>query len=458
MSTRTLVDIFRLGGKANWWGQNYWNFVVEAYAKNVIAYHCITQIAKACANIPLQIKVDGKVVENHPVLKLLKRPNPLQGWKTFMRDAVTARLISGNCYIWGNVVSTGKIMELTLMRPDRVNILTSSDSEPYKYIYTFNNRVWEYPIDPITQYSEVLHIKEPNPLNDLYGMSPIAAASMSIDQHNESSEWNKKLLENSARPPGIITMKDKSDNAPQLTKEQLENLRDMVNEKISGSRNAGKIPLLNFDMVWQNLGMSPTDMDWLNGRIASSRDICYAFNFPPHLLGLPDSSTYNNMSEAKLALYEETVIPLIENFLEELSNYINIHSGLNIEIVPELDKVSALIPRRESIRASVRQDLTAGFISINEARTETGKEPVPNGDQIFVPTGRLPLDFATQPTSGTDDNDDDDEMNEDEGEGESTPNDPAKTEGIDKSEYQDYLLKKVSKTKNVKKLIQIAYS
>lgn len=395
MSSAALAQFFKLGGRANWFGHNYWNFATEAYAKNVIAYHCIKRISESCADIPIRVKQGGEIVENHPILKLLKRPNPLEGWKTFMRNAITHRLISGNSYILGNVVYTKKIMELTLLRPDRVTIMITSYNEPYEYMYTYYGRIFHYPIEPITQHSEVLHIKEPNPLNDLYGMSPIAAASMSVDQHNESSEWNKKLLENSARPPGILTMKDKSDSAPQMSKEQLAEVRELLDERITGSKNAGKIPILNFDMVWQSLGMSPTDMDWLNGKDTSARDICYAFGYPPHLLGLPDNSTYNNMSEAKLALYEETVIPLLQNYLEEISYYINYQMNLDIELVPDLDCVSALTPRRESARATARADLTAGILTINEAREEIGYEPVDGGDEIMVPTGKLPLNFDT---------------------------------------------------------------
>jgi HK97 family phage portal protein len=402
MSSATLLDFFKLGGRARWFGHTYWNFATEAYAKNIIAYHCIKRISESCADIPIKIMVNGKVVDNHPLMILLKRPNPTQGWKTFLREAITHRLISGNSYIHGNIVSTGRIMELKNLRPDRVTILYTAYYEPYEYLYTYYGRVWHFPIEPITQHSEVCHIKEPNPLNDLYGMSPIAAAAMSIDQHNESSEWNKKLLENSARPPGIITIRDKTETAPSMDAEQLALLREELNDKIVGSKNAGKIPILNFDMQWQSLGMSPTDMDWINGKDTSARDICYAFGYPPHLLGLPDNSTYNNMSEAKLALYEETIIPLLQNYLEELSYFINYHqfemTGVRrnpqeIEIIADLDHVSALIPRRESARATARADLTAGLVTLNEARAESNYPPVTGGDEIMVPVGRLPLNF-----------------------------------------------------------------
>jgi phage portal protein BeeE len=50
----------------------------------------------------------------------------------------------------------------------------------------------------------ILHRRLFHPANDHYGMSPIKAAATAIDIHNTASEWNKALLDNSARPSGAL--------------------------------------------------------------------------------------------------------------------------------------------------------------------------------------------------------------------------------------------------------------
>lgn len=389
----SILSEFLKLANASWMKKDYRTLAREGYEKNVVAFHCISKISKAVADVPFIVQINGKEVENDKITQLLKRPNPTQSFSTFMRLAVTHKLISGNAYILGNKVSTGRIMELQLLRPDRVCIETNGYDIPIDYLYTIAGKQWRYIIDPVTLMSEVLHIKEPNPLCDLYGMSPISAAAMSVDQHNESSEWNKKLLENSARPPGVLTLKDKGDSAMALTKEQKDELREEINDKFAGYRNAGKIPILTFDMEWRNMGMSPTDMDWLNGKNSTARDICLAFGYPPFLLGMPEGATYNNVSEAKLALYEETIIPLVQNFMSEISHFLSTHQNQNITIVPNLDKVSALAPRRDNARKNARDDVTAGIITINEARAENDYDRVEGGDDILVPSNKLPLNF-----------------------------------------------------------------
>jgi len=52
-------------------------------------------------------------------------------------------------------------------------------------------------------------------------------------------------------------------------------------------------------------------MDWLGGRNVAARDIALAFGVPAQLVGIPDAQTYANMAEARMALYEETVLPLV---------------------------------------------------------------------------------------------------------------------------------------------------
>jgi phage portal protein, HK97 family len=378
---------------AGWTRKDYAGYAREAYEKNIVAYYCITQVARGVSDIPFIVTMDGKETDKGKIVQLLNRPNPAQSYKTFMRTAVTHKLVSGNTYILGFQATTKRMMDLSLLRPDRVTIEVDSNNEPIGFRYNMNGRQVTFPIERGTLLSEVLHIKEPNLLDDLYGMSPISAAMMSIDQHNSSGMWNRKLLENSAKPPGILTMRDRGDLAPSPKQEQLDEIRDRLEEKYAGAKNAGKIPVFGFDLQWQSLGMTPTDMDWINGKNSTARDICLAFGYPPHLLGMSDGATFNNVSEAKLALYEETIIPIAQNMLAELGYYLSVHQGIQVEIVPDLDKVSALMPRRETARRNARDDVQAGIITPNEARQEIGYEEVEGGDDILVPAGKLPLNF-----------------------------------------------------------------
>ncbi len=392
------------GGDAIWTERQYADMAYKGYMMNIVAYRCIEAISNACADIPIIITVNGNEIDEdttdrtaNRIADLIFRPNPTQNYKTFMKYAIAYRLIGGNTYIAQTKNALGdRALELNLMRPDRVTISTTNGYTPFQYVYTVGGEVFYYTIDPYTRISnEVLQIKTFNPLNDLYGMSPLSAAMMSVDQHNEAGNWNKNLLQNSSRPSGIITMKSQGDNAPTLDQEELVALNQKFTDKFSGSNNAGSIPIFNYDMSWQSLSFSPNDMDWLNGKASSARDICNAFGFPPQLLGMPEGSTYNNVAEAKLSWYEDTNIPLLNTMLCELAHWLTVTQGVDVQIDLDMDQIPALAPRREAQRNNARLDVAAGIITINEAREAMDYEEVPGGDEIFVPAGKLPINFDT---------------------------------------------------------------
>lgn len=50
----------------------------------------------------------------------------------------------------------------------------------------------------------LLHLKLFHPLDDRVGFAPLASAGAALDLHNAASHWNKRLLDNSARPSGAL--------------------------------------------------------------------------------------------------------------------------------------------------------------------------------------------------------------------------------------------------------------
>jgi hypothetical protein len=118
---------------------------------------------------------------------------------------------------------------------------------------------------------------------------------------------------------------------------------------------------------WQEMGISPRDMDFGKSKDDAARDICTSFGVP-HLLIVPGSSTYSNMAEAKLDLWEETILPLLDKTVDALNAWLAPRFGEGLKLACDLDEVSALEPRRESKRKSTIELLEAGLIDDVEAR------------------------------------------------------------------------------------------
>ena len=388
---------------------NYEAYADEGYRQNAIVYRCVNEIANGAACIPFRMFQGDDELDQHPLLSLLRRPNPSQAGVEYFQAVYSYLLLSGNNYAIRSDVS-GEVRELYLLRPDRVRVKPSKTATPEAYQYMIGGKVVKtYDADPITGESEVKHMKLYNPLDDYYGLSPLMAAAVDIDNHNAINKHNISLLNNGARPSGAIVFKPASDRGLpiQLSDGQRQQLRDDLNVKYTGAANAGKPLLLEGDFDWREMGLSPKDMDFLQQRNMAAKDIALCFGVPSQLIGIPDAQTYANVQEARLALYEETIMPLAKRVESDLNEWLSPMYGEDIRIEYDFEAVPAMVERRRRVYENVTQAVREGIISRNEARERLGLEPIEGGDDVYIAANLFPLGSAeTQPTQGSEAEDD----------------------------------------------------
>jgi len=367
---------FQSIGKPVWSSRNYEKFSNEGYKKNVIAYKCVSMIAKNASSIPFILyKKNGKkreIIKNHKLLNLLKKPNPMQNKFDFFEALYSFKLIAGNSYMKAVFSQNDEYFknpkELFILRPDRMTVISGSNGLPMGYKYKVNNSTKNFYVNSITGKSEILHLKSFNPTDDWYGLSPIESASYSIDQHNEAGQWNQAMLQNGARPSGALTVKSESGNNF-LTEEQFDRLKAQLDTEFSGANNAGKPILLEGGLEWKEMSLSPIDMDFLNIKNSSARDISLAFGVPAQLLGIPGDNTYNNMAEARLSLWEQTIIPFVENIIDTLNSWLVPMFEDGLELGYDKDAISPLSIRRNALWNRING---ANFLSEDEKREILG--------------------------------------------------------------------------------------
>ena len=368
-------------GQPIWSPRNYEQFAREAYGKNVVAYQSINKIAEAISSVKLMVFRGEQELADHPLIKLLDRPNPMQAGSDYIHAKVGYLLIAGNGY--EERVKVGQdVRELYQLRPDRMKIIPSNNGVPAAYEYTVGGRKVRWDVDPRTLDSDVRHLKMFNPVDDWYGLSPVEAGAYAIDQLNESMAWLQALLQNSARPSGALVIKD----GGTLADDNFNRLKAQIEEQYSGSRNAGRPMLLEGGLDWRQMGLSPTDMGIIEAKFSAARDVALAFGVPPLLLNIPGDNTYANYHEARLAFWEDTVLPLLNVILNDWNNWLAAPYGVTIKA--NADEIPAIAEKRMKLweMADKSTDLT-----INERRAMKGYEPVPGGDVLMVNATQIPL-------------------------------------------------------------------
>lgn len=361
----------QMPGKPVWMGRDYQRFADEGYVKNVIAHRAVNLIAEGAASVPWVLFDGGrKRLSDHPALRLLMQPNPLQGGAELFQSIYAGRLIAGNSYLQAAGPKTGMPKELHVLRPDRVSVIAGKGGLPAGYRYTVGDNYVDYPIDPATGRAHVLHLKTYHPLNDWYGLSPIEPAAYSIDQHNQSGAWNQALLQNGARPSGalVVNLHDRSGSA-HLSDEQYTRIRQQIDEQFSGPANAGRPLLLEGGLDWREMSLTPKDMDFIEAKHSAARDIALAFGVPPQLIGIPGDNTYSNLAEARLALWEQTILPMVDGMCDALNNWLIPQFGGKLQLEYDTDAISALSIRREKVWERINN---ATFLSDAEKRELVG--------------------------------------------------------------------------------------
>ncbi len=355
---------FTTAGRPIWTPRDYETLAREGFAKNPVAYRCVRMIAEAAASIPLAVFAGGRRAEDHPLRRLLDRPNPEQGGPDLLEAFFGALQVSGNGYL---EASGDGPVELWSLRPDRMKVIPGAQGWPQAYEYGVAGRSVRIGREP-DGWLPVLHLKLFNPADDHYGASPLEAAAFAIDVHNASGAWNKALLDNAARPSGALVYSN-PDAGDRLTAEQFDSLKSEL-EARAGPGAAGRPMLLEGGLDWKPMSLSPAEMDFIEGKHAAAREIALAFGVPPQLLGIPGDNTYANYREANGAFWRHTVVPLAERLARALTGWLAVRHP-DVRIACDLDGVPALSAERDALWARLE---AATFLTPDERRKLAGLE------------------------------------------------------------------------------------
>jgi len=370
---------------ATWSAREFVAFATEGYRDNPTVRACIMAKQKAAIECPIiLVNEKGEAVENHQILALLNKPNPMQSWEKFLTQMIGSHDIAGE----GDVlkIGIGQSVELWPLRPDWLEITTFSMGLPVTCSYTPSDTYEESTVKQY-QFSELMIWAEYNPLFRWRGLSPLYSAAYSIDTLNEYAKSNKAMLENGMTPSGVLwTDSEVSDTS-------FSRLQEQFNGKYAGAKNSGKPMILDGGLKWQGMSFSPRDMEFVSGKRLSQLDVCQVLRVPPQIIGIEGSQTFANYEQARAAFYEDEVIPMVNGLLSELLGFLRKDFKIppTYKLIVDTDGITALEPRRAE-RNKVIDGLTS--LKVDEKRAAMGYESAEGGDVILVDSSKIPLDMA----------------------------------------------------------------
>lgn len=356
-----LIAIY--GGGSTWSSRHPAALAKNGFSRNPVVYRCVQMIAEAAASVPLFSRRGDERLIAHPVAHLLRQPNPDEPGHSFLESLYGHLEISGNAYI-EMVEGLDGPAALYLLRPDTVTVETGADGWPRAYLHKVGGKTRR--LEKMTDgRSRIIHLRFFNPLSGCEGQSPLSVAANAIDLHNAATTWNKSLLDNAARPSGALIYRG-PEGAGNLTGEQFDRLKAELAETYQGQRRAGRPMVLDGGLDWKPMSLSPAEMDFRELKHGAARDIALAFGVPPMLLGIPGDNTYANYSQANIAFWRQTVLPLIGKVADGLALGLG-YDG--VEVAYDPDAIDAL---HQSRLDRLRMVLESDVISEEEKRLALG--------------------------------------------------------------------------------------
>ena len=284
--------------------------VTEKSAMQLTAvYACVRILAEAIAGLPLHLYRRGKngskdKAAEHPLYSLLHdEPNPEMTSFVFRETMMTHLLLYGNCYSQIIRDGRGQVAALYPLMPNQMSVDRDERGQLY-YTYLRSNEE-AATMSGSTVYlmpEDVLHVPGLG-FDGLVGYSPIAMARNSIGMALACEEYGAKFFANGASPSGVLehpgTIKD------------ISRLRESWNSVYGGSKNAGKVAILEEGMHYAPISISPNEAQFLETRKFQVDEIARIFHVPPHMIGDLERSTFSNIEQQSLEFVKYTLNPWV---------------------------------------------------------------------------------------------------------------------------------------------------
>lgn len=382
-SFKEYFDIFKTYFYS-WFESDSFNFkkYLKSYKSNPLVFMVVNRISKSTASIKLVAKDSkDKVLKNSKIIDIINSSPDL------MLKVSEIYLLTGNVYLYYEE-SFGFIGKgsLKVLNTSQMEIVIYPNGDIKHYEYSGRGKKKYLP-------DEIIHIKSSNVVtcesgaHEYYGLSPLEAGWILVQSSNEKLNAEASIFKNR----GVIGLLTSDTDTP-LLKPEKEKLQKELDEEMRGSDKFNKIKISSTKLRYVQTGMSPTDLQLLEGILTSLRMICALYDMPSVLFNDNANSTYNNVAEAKKSAYLDVYIPLCEKILLEISKYLSNKLNIDEIVKPDLTSIelvksmtNELSNKINSLNPNVSTRVVE-VMTVNEFRTILDLPNIAEGDKLVADT------------------------------------------------------------------------
>ena len=353
---------------------------------------CVRLLSETIASLSpiLYMRTGSGKVEaiSHPLHRILSiEPSTDQTAFSLWDSFVASIALTGNGYIEIQRNVSGEVIGLWFLQPYAVTPMRQPNGL-IQYRVTQGMGTGESRLLPATS---IIHVPW-HSVDGVTGISVIAQARTVIGSAIASDKFGARFFANNATPSGVLSTANKV-----KPEDKIKMRADW--EALQQGQNQHRTAVLDLDLKYTPISMSNADSQWLESQKFSREQICGLFKLHPSMIG--------DVSRVAGETYQGQML----NFLTiTLRSWLNrISQELTRKLLPGLPQYSIQHDVSDLLRLDVKSQMdalktsvSAGLMTVNEARSELGLNPgPPECDQFVMQVNMTSLYRVVNPPTPT---------------------------------------------------------
>lgn len=292
---------------------------------------------------------------DHPIIDFLEEVNGYSNYHDHLFITQIHLELLGAAYWYVVKEKDGLPAAMYILRPDLMKVVVKDD-QITGYVYGEDTNKVAFTPD------EIIRFINPSPKTPFYGQSTLEAAINESERLGLYNIYENSNLKNNARPDFAVKYK-----GGRLDKASMSQLYKEWNGIMQGPQNANKVKIMDGDFDIVTLGFSAKDMEFLQGRYRTIKDVCAIFGVPVAMIDTSDQLKAG-IDEVQQIFLKYTIAPKLKRIADTLNEFLcPVYDQKLYFVYDKVDKTEEDMERKTAMEL-----FGAGIITLDEARVRCG--------------------------------------------------------------------------------------
>jgi HK97 family phage portal protein len=331
-------------------------------------YAALELISNSVAQLPIKVKRNNEVDDNHPINLLFK--DGLISKYNLVKQLISDVILHGNAYCYIERAQDGTPTGLVYCEHGTVNVVYNQKKQELYYQIPFIKRGNIEAVNVIHLY------KDSN--NGVLGRALITYANQVIKLSQATDKAARNYYASGCALQGALTIKGARKGAKEQARQAFANTH--------GDKGSGLV-ILDDDMSYQQLSSNANDSQMLEARTFNVQEIARYFNINPILLGDKTGASYNSIELANIEFVTHTLMPYVAMMQDEFNR--KLVKPSEVDVTVDIDETWLMKGDQKTTAEYLTKLTQSGIMTINEARKHLGLTPVDGGDEVQIPYTKI---------------------------------------------------------------------